>query len=1417
MEFLSTIKTKYCTSSHDQKQNPPCYSSELVKLELVMKHKPTSKRGEHEPTSKCPDAQLVPYSDIFEKEKEQVVRRVLIEGGAGIGKTTFCLSISEDWAKGELFQDNHFKVLLLLSLHEKRIAAPRSLPELIQILQGVENVSADDIKEKNGEDVLIIADGWDELDAPECSQSFLCNLLFGHILELASIVVTSRPSYSDWLCKKGRFDRLLSIRGFDDGSIRQYIRLNCTDNQQESDRLLEIVDGNPQIKSMCHIPLNCATLCRLSREPKLSTTTTELCSKMVWNVVHHSINKADKDGSLDSVESLSEEFKSSWWDLCQLAFQTIQRIRIDLSQFRSNIIMLMKFGLVEIMDMNEVKCDFLHPAFQEYLAAFHVYHSPDTHKLIRSLDIKQITMFWRFLFGICGQSNSNLALLECAIQLLSKFDDLKCLICHCAFEAKNSEIDEKAIKALGTPKHFGDPQASHDCEAILYVIEKMRKYNLDAQLELNFKECDFKEQQLCSLMKILANNKIKVKSFDLSNQFNLPNKIVADLFNNANEALTAFESLEKLSLRDNQLGKKIGPEGAVYTMRALGFLKCLIQLDLSFNRLTISALKELHINIENNCFAQLEILLLHAALTFNAIENIDFLSTFTLPLMKYCRKLRILDISGNDLGEPGSPRVSAIICTLTEPGLNLYVDEAYKSEVDKNFIRIMEDLVKRQAKIDHTVVHGVIVGPARSGKNSLMDRLMNKGPPDPDKDSPSTGVLDNIIKVEVMKLCTMDAAATNVKWRMFEDDEETLELMKCTISSHIAALAEEGRKFEPVQDLIPQLDKHVVPSALIVKNKNENKVNSEDERETDCDKAVPEVTEGAVIHPHNLSSGMQNSYLRELGLRERLKDFLKCTIKLRHKMAAIRKHLESSWSLYLTNTGGQLEFQELLPLLVCGPSVFIVTFPLNNELDKPYPVPYQGLKSSEKPYLSSSTLLEEILQTLATIATLDYTGPRLEEVNHNIYKPMKPKVFFVGTHKDILLKSSAQPDEKIQEIDKRLQEIIKETSLYEQDSIEYAEGTNRLIFTVNNLDEGDDDFKKIRLAVQRMVDRQKDLFTISCPCSWLIFSLVLRVEHKSSQILSYKECFTAAQRCGISSRTDFNKALLFIHHRLGLVRYFPVKGLNDRVIIDPQIIFDAITKLIKETFISGHASARVIEEFQKRGIFSIDVMEEINSKNYPDSQLPFVNKWVPELLNHLGIAVFFKDQDGNEKCFFPSLLCRAPEQQQSNVSNCSIKPPPPISIAFKDGFCPRAIPGTLIRSLMNNEPKSSIPWKLHQKRVFRNQISFNVGPADIILKILPTHIEVCFDPESGTADQNEVNITCEEAYKQIKKVMHDINIKRDYYFAFNCTRPECKECPHPAKICWGILKLECRITERKSHLPDGYKLWTQVGAYQEGN
>ena len=161
-------------------------------------------------------------------------------------------------------------------------------------------------------------------------------------------------------------------------------------------------------------------------------------------------------------------------------------------------------------------------------------------------------------------------------------------------------------------------------------------------------------------------------------------------------------------------------------------------------------------------------------------------------------------------------------------------------------------------------------------------------------------------------------------------------------------------------------------------------------------------------------------------------DIFKRAMKLRG-MDALREHLESSWSLYLTNTGGQIEFQEHLPLLVCGPSIFFVTFPLHYDLEKPYDVRYEYPDGRVETYKSPATLLQELLQTLATISASNFTSGQHRDSETGI----RPKIFLVGTHKDCLPANSAE--EIVQSKDELLQNCVEQTTLFEQGSIQFAE------------------------------------------------------------------------------------------------------------------------------------------------------------------------------------------------------------------------------------------------------------------------------------------------------------------------------------------------------------------------------------------
>ena len=97
-----------------------------------------------------------------------------------------------------------------------------------------------------------------------------------------------------------------------------------------------------------------------------------------------------------------------------------------------------------------------------------------------------------------------------------------------------------------------------------------------------------------------------------------------------------------------------------------------------------------------------------------------------------------------------------------------------------------ENAITETGTLDHTLVHGVFVGPPRSGKDSIMKRLLGQPA---SKISPSTGAVETAIHVKVEESCTYAATIGQSNWTRLEYDEEALHLMKTTEEeAHLIAI-----------------------------------------------------------------------------------------------------------------------------------------------------------------------------------------------------------------------------------------------------------------------------------------------------------------------------------------------------------------------------------------------------------------------------------------------------------------------------------------------------------------------------------------------------------------------------------------------------------------------------------------------------
>ena len=672
--FVPKMKKKYIDRLVNRgKQWPPCHSNKLVRLQLVEREKGEGycaniQRGREDKTVKRTS---LAYSDLFKVERgKKPDRKVLVEGDAGIGKTTLSISLSEDWANEKLFQE--FELLLLLPLRHKKVASAGSLPELLKLLHPSSDVckAVASYVENEEEKVLIIADGWDELSESDQQEgSFLYELLF-ETFPLMSVVVTSRPSASAPLHRIPCIDRFVEISGFSKEDIKEYIESEFTSDQEKASRLLEQLEDNPLVESVCSIPLNCSIMCHLWRtlEEGLPSTMTQLYTKIILNVILRNTQKKDTFKnvlSLSNFNALPKDLQQSFRLLCEFAFQSMDRNQIVFSQEElveffpeglASVEKILCFGLLQTAETvletgHGVSFHFIHLTFMEYLAALYIVEQPQSTQLeifspkySNPYASSRFTMVWRFFFGInflskVLEDDSIVTQILMYVEVANFQDEFPSL-CHCAFEAQNNLITNEVIQLSSQYiQTYCEAHTAHDCAALLYVIAHMEEHS---GLKIDFSSSGIRDNQIITLTDILASKqgKLQVEMLNLSGN-KLTGKCVSDLFHRASPGYRSDTKLE--------------PKSDALTLAKSVPSRCgLSELGMSKDSRGICSLHVLVNSIRGNMLSRLKDLSLAGCLTSDADTNDKWLTTLMDALSTYCPHLESLILSQNNFGVTGA-------------------------------------------------------------------------------------------------------------------------------------------------------------------------------------------------------------------------------------------------------------------------------------------------------------------------------------------------------------------------------------------------------------------------------------------------------------------------------------------------------------------------------------------------------------------------------------------------------------------------------------------------------------------------------------------------------------------------------------------------------------------------------------------
>ena len=348
---------------------------------------------------------VIDVKDIFEKCKDGM-KKVLVLGRAGIGKSTFCQYATYQWAKGEIWTPYQLVISIKLRmLTDRRYPASRDRDYSPFDLVKKEYASRIIIPEedrlrfeeqcKNGQ-VLWLLDGYDEFvqNIPEQLKD-----VFDLIRNTYHHILTSRP-YSITLS----YDVKMEITGFTDDNIAKYIQQffaqitdQLEDASSEGHKLERFLGSNPNIWGIAHIPVNLELICSLWGDTDGSRKTILTMTELYDNITEWLLRLYLLKNKNLPQKDIDKMFKTDIYQYCQkdlmfletLAFNAMKSSTLILqpssleqamkaakvtAQEKDNIFnigVLKPFGGKPTGNQSQAKQEyyFVHLSFQEYFAA----------------------------------------------------------------------------------------------------------------------------------------------------------------------------------------------------------------------------------------------------------------------------------------------------------------------------------------------------------------------------------------------------------------------------------------------------------------------------------------------------------------------------------------------------------------------------------------------------------------------------------------------------------------------------------------------------------------------------------------------------------------------------------------------------------------------------------------------------------------------------------------------------------------------------------------------------------------------------------------------------------------------------------------------------------------------------------------
>ena len=392
----------------------------------------------------------------------------LIEGDPGSGKTTLTLQVCKRWAKGELLP-NSFLILMPLRCYELATNT-NDLFDVFEKLGCPVPGMKEYAQQNNGEGLVLILDGWDELPNQLQTESLFNDIVFSKnsTFFYSTIIVTSRPSCSEKIAKVVQQRKAhYQILGFSPHNSELYIKHYFINDLQLAELLIAMLKGREYLHRHFYIPITVAIMCFVySRSDKgeIPETLSKLYEDFVLLYVCSNLPVTCRNNvkGFNKLSKVPQVLKPLFGKLCKTAYDMLRDQKLV---FDEDILGITNSDL-KILDLDPEQFDglgllhveyfptkwattkrsysFIHRAVQELLAAIFILDTGNISDILDEYFYEGsycINMF-PFLFGLVSKELLR-PLAGKLIQIFNKYERIDALlssILYCLFEAHDETL-----------------------------------------------------------------------------------------------------------------------------------------------------------------------------------------------------------------------------------------------------------------------------------------------------------------------------------------------------------------------------------------------------------------------------------------------------------------------------------------------------------------------------------------------------------------------------------------------------------------------------------------------------------------------------------------------------------------------------------------------------------------------------------------------------------------------------------------------------------------------------------------------------------------------------------------------------------------------------------------------------------------